>query len=123
MAFLLHLYYISIEYKLDYYELYKNELNYSLIKSKQILNIQKKLPNNLWVDMNSNIFPYIIFKTIFLFYLDEFNKIYTFPYNDDVLTNFLISHYKSFINSLNQMSLNKIALNPKSLKFMIYSDY
>lgn len=122
-AFLIHLYYISIEYNKDYYELYKNELNYSLIKSKQILNIQKKLANNIWFDKNCNIFPYIIFKTIFLFYLDEFNKIYTFPYNDDVITEFLISHYKPFISSLNKLSLNKLSLNPKSLRFMIYSNY
>lgn len=122
-ACLTHLYYISIEYNKDFYELYKNELNYSLIKSKQILNIQKRLVNNIWIDKNSNIFPYIIFKTIFLLYLDKFNKIYTFPYNDDIITNFLISHYQSFINSLNKMCLNKMSLNPKSLRFMIYSDY
>ena len=122
-AFLIHLYNISIEYNKDYYELYKIELNYSLIKSKQILNIQKRLANNIWIDKNSNIFPYIIFKTIFLFYLDEFYKIYTFPYNDDVITEFLISHYQSFILSLNQISLKKISLNPKSLRFMVFSNY
>ena len=122
-ACLIHLYYISIEYNKDYYELYKNELNYSLIKSKQILNIQKRLPNKIWIDKNANIFPYIIFKTIFLLYLDEFNNIYTFPYNDDVITDFLISHYQPFINFLNIMPLNKISLNPKSLRFMIYSNY
>lgn len=122
-AFLIHLYYISIEYNKDYYELYKKELNYSLIKTKQILNIQKKLLDNIWVDDNSNVFPYIVFKTIFLFYLDEFNKIYTFPYNDDIITDFLISHYNSFISSLNKISLNKLSLNPKSLRFMIYSNY
>ena len=122
-ACIIHLYYISIEYNKNFYELYKNELNYSLIKSKQILNIQKNLINNIWVDKNSNIFPYIIFKTIFLLYLDEFNKIYTFPYNDDLITEFLISHYEPFISSLNKMKLNKLSLNPKSLRFMIYSDY
>lgn len=124
-ACLIHLYFISKEYNKDYYSLFKNELKYSLIKSNQILNIQKKLPNNLWIDKDSNIFPYIIFKTIFLLYLDEFNKIYTFPYDDDIITNFLISHYEPFINflSLNKKSLNKKSLNPKSLRFMIYSDY
>lgn len=122
-ACIIHLYYISIEYNKNFYELYKNELNYSLIKSKQILNIQKKLLNNIWIDKNSNIFPYIIFKTIFLLYLDEFNKIYTFPYNDDIITEFLISHYEPFISNLNKMRLNKLSLNPKSLRFMIYSDY
>jgi len=122
-AMIVHLYFISIEYKLDFYELYKKELNYSLIKSKQILNIQKRLLNNIWVDKDCHIFAYIIFKTIFLFYLDEFNKIYTFPYDDDVITEFLISHYQPFITALNQMSLNKLPLNPRSLRFMIYSNH
>jgi hypothetical protein len=122
-AMIIHLYFISIEYKLDFYELYKKELNYSLIKSKQILNIQKRLLNNIWVDKDCHIFAYIIFKTIFLFYLDEFYKIYTFPYSDDVITEFLISHYEPFISALNQMSLNKLSLNPRSLRFMLYSNH
>jgi hypothetical protein len=115
-ATIMHLYQISIEYNLDFYKLFLKELQYSLYKSSQILTIQKESPNGIYTD-ETNTYAYIIFKTIFMYNLLEFQKIYTFPYNDTVLTDFLIKH-----SSLPLSSLSSIK-NKKSLRFMIHSNY
>ena len=55
-----------------------------------------------------------------MYNLNDFQKIYTYPYDDTVLTDFLIKY---------SSSLKKITKNPcknrnnKSLCFMIHSDY
>lgn len=119
-ATIIHLYQISIEYKKNYYDLFKLELKYSLFKSHQILEIQKKLPNGLWND-NTNIYCYIIFKTIFMYNLIEFQKIYTYPYDDTILTDFLIKYSSSILNIITKNPCNNRENN--SLCFMIHSDY
>lgn len=117
-ATIIHLYKISIEYNKDFYKLFLIELRYSLFKSYQLLEIQKKLPNGIWKD-ETNVYCYIIFKTIFMYNLNEFQKIYTYPYNDTILTDFLIKY---------SSSLKKITKNPykcrktNSLCFMVNSD-
>jgi len=112
-ATILHLYFVSIDYKLDLYKLFIEELKYSLYKSNQLLQIQKN-NNNIWNDY-TNVYCYIIFKTILLYNIDEFLKIYTFPYNDDIITDFLIKYSK-----LPPFISNKWSSN--SLRFMIYSN-
>ena len=119
-ATLFHLYQLSIETNTDLYKLYKDELKYSLYKTKQLLELQKKMPNGIWYE-ESNIYSYIIFKTIIMYNITEFQKIYTFPYNDDIITDFLIK-YSGFLSSL---KINKNPTNIRksnSLCYMVHSD-
>lgn len=108
---------ISEETQKNFYELYLEELEYSLYKSYQIFKLQKE-NNNKWFDY-TNAYCYIIFKTIIMYNLPEFQNIYTFPYNDDAITEFLIqySHLPLPIIS------NPTTKRPdNSLCFMVNSD-
>ncbi len=115
-ATIMYLKFISEETNKDFYQLFKEELKYSLYKSYQLLELQKK-NNNIWFDY-TNVYCYVIFKTIFMYNLNEFKKIYTFPYNDDIITDFLIKYSKLPIISSNPT--NKRSDN--SLCFMVNSD-
>jgi len=107
---------LSEETQKDFYELFKEELSYSLYKSNQLFELQKK-NNCIWFD-NTYVYCYIIFKTIFMFNLTKFQKIYTFPYDDTILTNFLIEHSK-----LPEIKSNPTKRRPdNSLCFMVNSD-
>ena len=121
-ATIYHLYQISIETNVDFYKLFKDELKYSLNKTQQLLKLQKYMKDGLWYE-ESHIICYIIFKTIIMYNLCEFKKIYTFPYNDDVITDFIIKH-SDLLSSLKKNNLNyKSNLrNEKSLCFMVHSD-
>lgn len=114
-ATIIHLKHISEDYNLDFYKLYLDELKYSLYKCYQLYN----LPNNLLNTSNTNIYCYIIFKTILLYNLVELQKIYTFPYKDDVITDFLISHSQLPLTITKNPSKNR---PDDSLCFMSYSD-
>jgi hypothetical protein len=82
------------------------------------------MQQGIWYE-ESHIFCYIIFKTIIMYNLCEFLKIYTYPYNDDAITDFIINHsnfLKSF-KSLKSLKNNEIDIRPSnSLCFMIHSD-
>ena len=119
-ATIYHLYQISLETKTDFYNLFKDELKYSLYKTQQLLKLQKKMPGGIWYE-ESHIFCYIIFKTIIMYNFCEFQKIYTFPYNDDVITDFLINH-SGFLSSLNIKKNPSKLRTSNSLCFMIHSD-
>jgi hypothetical protein len=119
-ATIFHLYQISLETNTDLYKLFKEELNYSLYKTKQLLNLQKKMPNGIWYE-ESHIYCYIIFKTIIMYNLSEFLKIYTYPYNDDIITDFIINHSK-FLSSLEKNIPITINRPSNSLCFMVHSD-
>jgi len=108
--------FVSYDYHMEFRKLYKMELMYSLYKCHQIFKIQN---GNLWID-KCNIYSYIIFKTILLLYLNEFDYMYPNKYDDTKLTKFLISHSK----------LPDIKRNPEfskrpdnSMCFMLFSDY
>lgn len=109
---------ISIEYNVDFYKLFNDELKYSLYKSYLLLELQKKMKDCFWYD-KTNIYCYIIFKTIIMYNLLEFMKIYTYPYNDDLITDFLIKYSElPMIIKTNPTKIRK----DNSLCFMIYSD-
>jgi hypothetical protein len=112
-ATIYHLKFISNDYQLDFNKLLEDEIKYSLFKSYQLLNLQK---NNLWIEQ-TNAYCYIIFKTILLYNLKEFLKINTFPYNPDIITDFLIKNSKIPIIKKNPTNINN-----NSLRIMIYSD-
>lgn len=117
-----HLSFVSKEYDIDFSELLEKELEYSLYKSHQLLHL--KSPNNPYHDQ-ANIYSYIIFKTIFFYHFLEFKKIYTFPYNDTKITNFLLTHSNLKVVRKNP-SFNlkgKLVQRPSnSLCFMLFSD-
>ena len=52
-----------------------------------------------------------------MYNIDEFNKIYTFPYNDDIITNFLIKY-----SNIPEVRTNNSTRNKLSLCFMSNSD-
>lgn len=108
---------LSIETKKDFYELFKEELNYSLFKSYQINKLQQ-LNNGYWKDNKTQIYSYIIFKTILMYNIDKLCKIYTFPYNDDIITDFLITNSKLPLIDVHNNSKRK----PMSLCYMVNSD-
>jgi len=119
-ATVFHLYQISLESNIDFYKLFKDELKYSLYKTQLLLKKQKEMHNGIWYE-ESHIYCYIIFKTIIMYNLCEFLKIYTYPYNDDVITDFIINH-SDFLKSLS-ISINPTNIRPaNSLCFMIHSD-
>lgn len=111
-ATLYHLKFIADDYKLDYNKLLEEELKYSLYKSYILKNLLKEK----WYE-KTNAYCYIIFKTIFLYNLKEFLKI-KFPYNPDIITDFLIKYSELPIIKKNP---NKEISN-KSLRIMVHSD-
>lgn len=129
-ATIFQLAFISIDYNLNFKQLFNIELLYSLYKSYQILKIQKEKYNNIWYD-KCNIYSYIIFKTILLLNLNKFINIYMYPnkYDDTLLTNFIIKH--SNLPLINKNPYLKLFINGKSKKifrsnnslcFMLFSD-
>jgi hypothetical protein len=123
-ATVIHLSLISKEYKLSFKELLSAEINYSLFKSRQILKIQQKKVNKEWFD-KCNIFNYIIIKTILFFHFSEFTKIYSLPYDDTKITNFILTHSQLPVVKTNPFFLfkrKKIQRPLSSLCFMLTSD-
>ena len=108
---------LSIDTNKDFYELFKEELNYSLYKSYQINKLQK-FNNSYWKDGETNLYCYVIFKTIIMYNIDVFMNIYTFPYDDNIITDFLIKYSNLPLATSRNNSKRKIM----SLCFMVNSD-
>lgn len=123
-ALILHILFISREYKLDFKKLFDLELKYSLFKTYQILKLKETYKNKKWCD-RCNIYSYIVFKTIILMNINEFlDKVYSYPYDDTKVANFVIQKSSSIITK-------EAPVNPKfknfqrpsnSLCFMLLSD-
>ena len=107
-ALILHLSFISNEYNLDIKDLFIIELKYSLFKCYQILKLQQTYKNEEWYD-ECNIYCYIIFKTIIMFHLNEFIRIYSYPYDNTKITKFIIEHSNIFFDLKKQKSF----INPE----------
>jgi hypothetical protein len=119
-ATIFHLNELSTENNQDLYNLFKEELKYSLYKTQQLLELQKQMKDGIWYE-KSHIYCYIIFKTIIMYNISDFIKIYKFPYNDDIITDFIINH-SGFLFLLSS-SLPVINIRPSnSLCFMVHSD-
>jgi hypothetical protein len=114
-ATIIHLNLISEDYKLDFYKLFTDELKYSLYKCYQLYN----LPKNVLNTSKTNVYSYVIFKTILMYNIVELKKIYTYPYNDDVITDFIIQHSKLPLTITKNPSKTR---EDNSLCFMSYSD-
>lgn len=129
-ATLVHIAYVSCKYKIDFLELYKIELQYSLLKTYQILKLKETYKDKMWCD-RCNIYSYIVFKTILLVNINDFFKIYTYPYNNTKITEFIIKKsgfLKELVKKPSMMN-PKIKINSQiiqrpldSLCFMLSSD-
>lgn len=125
-ATLMQLIFVSKKYKIDLMKLFRIELHYSLFKTYQIYMKQSQMSDRRWQD-NSNIFCYIIFKTIFMYYLPELMKIYKYPilYDDTILTDFIINHKelpKIRDNPSYHIQGRLVVRDELSLCFMLLSD-
>jgi hypothetical protein len=116
-ATIMHLKQLSIDTNKDFYELFKEELNYSLYKSYQINKLQN-FNNGYWKDGETNLYCYVVFKTIIMYNIDIFMNIYTFPYDDTIITDFLIKYSNLPLANARNNSKRKIM----SLCFMVNSD-
>jgi hypothetical protein len=124
-ATIMHLKFISKEYKIDFKKLLDIELKYSLYKCYQLFEMQKKRPDKQWYD-ECNIYCYIIFKTILYYYHGKLLDVYTFPYDDTKITKFLIKNSKLKTIKTNpyfQLTPTvRIQRPSNSLCFMLLSD-
>jgi len=125
-AFLYHLFFISNEYQISFKDLFEIELKYSLYKCNQIFELHKNgnENGNKWKE-SSNIYAYIICKTILLMNIRELIKIYSFPYNDTHITSFIIKNGKLPIVKTNPyiyINGTRIQRDDNSLCFMLLSD-
>lgn len=123
-ALILHLLFISREYNLDFKELFDIESKYSLFKTYQILKLRETYKNKKWCD-RCNIYSYIVFKTIILMNIHEFlNKIYSYPYDDTKVANFIIQNSSSIITKTPPVNpkFKNFQRPSNSLCFMLLSD-
>ena len=109
--------FISYEYKVPYKFLLSKEINYSLKQSYKI----KLLQNNKEWHEKSNAYCYIIFKTILLYNFNKLMKIYTFPYDTNIISEFLIKN--SELPFKNIKNIEYYHRKKNTLCMMLFSDY
>jgi hypothetical protein len=84
------------------------------------MTLQESYKDEIWND-KSNIYCYIVFKTILLYNLNNFFKIYTYPYDTDIITKYIIDNSK-YIDLSKKVSLKNneltFVLNAKSSSFV-----
>jgi len=103
----------SIEYKKNFKLLLKDDRDHNLLLSHKIL---KKQGKNKWNE-NTHSYCYIILKTIFYIYFDNFLKIYKYN-NDNEITEFI---HKYFFKLKEKIRKKKYNIVNKSLKQTIYN--
>lgn len=100
--------FVSLYKKIPLNKILKQEIDHSIKNSKTILNIQETYKDKLWNE-KSNLYCYIVFKTILLYNLNKLFKIYTYPYNTDIITQYIIDNSDIFKKSqLNKYKNNKL---------------
>jgi len=111
-ACILNTVFYSIEDNKSFKMLLKKDREHNLLLSYKIF---KKQGNNKWYE-NTHSYCYIIFKTIFYNYFDNFLEIYKYN-NDGDITDFIISH---FLKLKEKIRKKKYDIVDKSLKQTIY---
>jgi len=111
-ACILNTIFYSIEDKKSFKMLLKKDREHNLLLSYKIL---KKQGNNKWYE-NTHSYCYIIFKTIFYNYFDNFLEIYKYN-NDDDITEFIILYFSKLKKIIHNKKYNKV---DNSLKQTIY---
>ena len=109
--------FISYEYRIPYKIILFNELNYSLKQSYKI----KILQNNKEWHEKTNAYCYVLFKTILLYNFNKLMKIYTFPYDTYIISEFLIKN--SELPFKNIKNKNFYYRKNNSLCMMLFSDF
>lgn len=116
-ATMLNCAFISFEFNIPYQKILDIEIQYSIMQSNKIL---KKQGNKKWEE-RTNAYCYIIFKTIFLYNLKKFTEGYTFPYDTQYITKFLIDH-KKLPTVAKYAKMFSVIRGSKSLRMMMLSD-
>jgi hypothetical protein len=83
--------FVSLYKKTSVKKIIKEEIDHSIKNSKTILDLQATYKDGIWNE-KSNLYCYIIFRTILLHNLNKLFKIYTFPYDTNVITKYIINN-------------------------------
>jgi hypothetical protein len=110
-ATIMHILFLSFEYKIEYREILNTELQHSIELSEVILDKQSCLPNSLWSE-TSNAISYILFKTILLYHINDIKS-----WDPSYITDFLIKHHDTV-----QLSGDRKIVAKQSLRIMKTSD-
>ena len=116
-ATLLNCAFLSFEFHIPFQKLLDLEIQYSIMQSNKIL---KKQGSKVWEE-RTNAYCYIIFKTILLYNLKKFTEGYTFPYDTNYITKFLIDH-KKIPSVAKYAKMFSVIRGAKSLRMMMLSD-
>jgi len=102
----------SIEYNVSFKLLLKKDREYNLLLSYKILD---KQAYNEWYE-KTHSYCYIVYKTIFYIYFNNFLKIYKYN-NDTEITNFILEYFPKLKEKIRKKKYSKVN---KSLKQTIY---
>jgi len=109
--------FVSLYEKKSFKKILQSEINHSIKNSNTIFNLQETYKDKIWNE-RSNVFCYIVIKTILLYNLKNLFKIYSFPYNTDVITRYIIdnsNHIKKNTNNINKKMTFTLNANSTSL--------
>lgn len=90
--------FVSLYKKMSVNKIIKEEIEHSVKNSKTILHLQSTYKDGIWNE-KSNLYCYIVFKTILLYNLNKLFKIYTFPYDTNIITKYIINNSGFIIKS------------------------
>lgn len=111
-ATILHCIFLSSDYKITYKTLIQTETRFSVMQYRKMLLKQNKKP---WIE-KTNSYCYIVFKTILLYHLDEFDRVMSWPYSTDYVCNFLVA-------KKNTIPLVSMSRKQRTMRMMKLSDF
>lgn len=97
--------FVSLYNKTSLKKLLKEEIDHSIRNSKTILELQATYKDGIWNE-KSNLYCYIVFKTILLHDLNKLFKIYTYPYDTNIITKYIIDNSKFLKKSVLKKNKN-----------------
>lgn len=109
--------FLSFEYNQSFKKLINMETEFSMHQSHKILKKQGKEP---WFE-KTNSYCYIIFKTILLKNISKLSG-YTYPYDPEYITEFLIEHKNSVKNKVKNSDFFDKIRSKKSLRMTLFAD-
>lgn len=109
--------YLSFEYNQSFERLINTEKGFSMHQSKKILEKQGDIP---WYE-TTNAYCYVIFKTILLKNMSKLSG-YTYPYDPEYVTEFLIRHKNSVKNKVSNADFYDKIMTKKSLRMTFLAD-
>jgi len=109
--------YLSFEYNQSFDKLIKTETGFSMHQSKKILAKQGDTP---WYE-TTNAYCYVIFKTILLKNMSKLSG-YTYPYDPEYITEFLIRHKNTVKNKVSNAEFYDKIMTTRSLRMTFLAD-